>query len=319
MTERELLTFATGALTLCVLLIGCCPFGATATAPSTPAGSDLVNDGDTYGDQEPVEEAIPEGGDAASGATEAATDPTPTGATPEGETPEDGEAEQPAEEPVATPDAEQTPDADAVDPAAAADTSVTEASAEEEEEAAAAAAAAAEARRRRRGRVVGQVTGSGRFNSGTIVYVEGVRGRPSRRTVTMDQRNHRFVPSILPIVRGTTVRFLNSDNEAHNVFSPDNEGYDLGNWVGGETRSRRFDRSGVYTQLCRLHPSMIGYIVVLDNPHFARVRGGRFTLNLPPGRYRLAAWHPRGRGGPVSVTVRGGEETSVEIPMSRGR
>lgn len=165
-------------------------------------------------------------------------------------------------------------------------------------------AARRERRQRRRrpepGVVSGQLSGSRRYTANALVYVAGGGGRSSR-TVTMDQRNHTFVPTVLPIVRGTTVRFVNSDNEDHNVFSPDNEGYDLGNWGGGEARSRTFARAGVYTQLCHLHPSMIGYVVVLENRHFTRVRGGSFDLRLPPGDHVLKAWSPRGPGWPKAL------------------
>lgn len=172
------------------------------------------------------------------------------------------------------------------------------------------------------GTIVGRVTArraSGRANA--IVYIEQMAGaRRSSRRVQIDQREMRFVPQVLPIVRGTTVRFLNNDATEHNVYSPDGERYDLGTWVQGETREHVFDTLGVYTQLCRLHPTMIGYVVVLQNRFFARTRrDGSFRIaNVPAGTYQLRAWQERGEGGPTAVTVTDGE-VSVEIPLGRRR
>ena len=68
------------------------------------------------------------------------------------------------------------------------------------------------------------------------------------------------MPHVLPVVAGTTVKFLNSDPTPHNVFSPDNEKYNLGTWPQGQTKDYVFNKCTkfpcVYTQLCRVHPEM---------------------------------------------------------------
>ncbi len=127
-----------------------------------------------------------------------------------------------------------------------------------------------------------------------LVYVVKAPGHftPPTRHRVMDQRHMHFVPKVLPVVRGTTVDFLNSDDMVHNVFSPDHEGYNLGNWPPGQRRSYTFTKLGVYTQLCSLHPTMEAYVVVLQNPYFTLTDDhGRFRLpELPDGRYQLAVW-----------------------------
>ncbi len=173
------------------------------------------------------------------------------------------------------------------------------------------------------GQIVGELSGSRRLQRNAVVYIENMPGtqRPANRPIEMDQRDHEFRPRVLPVVRGTTVRFLKNDNEAHNVFSPDQEGYDLGNWTGGQHRDHEFNQLGVYTQLCRLHPSMIGYVVVLQNRYFDMTNSrGRFRIQrVPPGTYQLNVWQERGRGGPVEVNVTSGGTTEVQIPMRSGR
>ena len=172
------------------------------------------------------------------------------------------------------------------------------------------------------GDIAGKLTGNKKYFRDAIVYIEKAPGqhKAPAKPVEMDQRNHKFVPAVLPVVRGTTVSFLNNDHEAHNVFSPDNEKYDLGNWTAGESRNYTFKQLGVYTQLCKLHPSMIGYVVVLQNPHFAQVDSsdGSFRIrDVPPGKYQVKAWQARGEGGPVEVVVEADDKAQIDIPIAR--
>ena len=176
------------------------------------------------------------------------------------------------------------------------------------------------------GEISGKLTGNKKYFRDAIVYVVKAPGqhKAPAKPVEMDQVNHKFIPGVLPVVRGATVRFLNADNEAHNVFSPDNEKYDLGNWTKGEHRDYTFKKEGVYTQLCKLHPSMIGYVVVLQNPYFAQVdkSDGSFRIrNVPAGKYQVKAWQARGEGGPVEFVVEAAakveEKAQTDIPIAR--
>ncbi len=154
-----------------------------------------------------------------------------------------------------------------------------------------------------------------------VVYLEGITTPPPRRPAHMDQVNQQFTPRVLPVVRGQTVVFKNSDNTGHNVYTPDGERYDLGTWPKGQTRSYTFRRLGVYTQLCKLHPQMIAYVVVLPNRYFAVTdENGNFTIRgVPPGTYTLRVWHERRGAEPIQVQVRDGQPTRVEIPLTRRR
>lgn len=127
-----------------------------------------------------------------------------------------------------------------------------------------------------------------------VVYVETATGTfvaPSVHPV-MDQKGMRFNPRVLPIVVGTTVDFLNSDSVQHNVFSPDQEGYNLGTWLRDTKKSYTFTHVGTYTQLCSVHPDMEAYIVVLQNPYFAVTDAeGHFKVaSMPIGHYTLKVW-----------------------------
>jgi plastocyanin len=124
-----------------------------------------------------------------------------------------------------------------------------------------------------------------------VVFVETAPGTfpaPSAHA-HMDQKGMTFIPYLLPILAGTTVDFLNSDTVNHNVFSPDNDGYNLGTWPKGEIRPYTFKKVGTYTQLCSIHPEMEAFVLVLQNPFFAVAdKDGSFKIEgVPDGHYVL--------------------------------
>jgi plastocyanin len=161
-------------------------------------------------------------------------------------------------------------------------------------------------------------------NADAVVYVQQAPGTfPPGKTVVLDQKKMQFIPHVLPVVAGTTVKFLNSDPTPHNVFSPDNEKYNLGTWPQGQSKDYAFTKCAkapcVYTQLCRVHPEMEGFIVVLQNPFFAVTnKEGHYEIeNVPPGGYTLAVWHAKAKAQPKPVTVEAGKPASVDFTLGR--
>lgn len=175
------------------------------------------------------------------------------------------------------------------------------------------------------GSITGTVKVTGLASSAdVVVYVQQAPGTfPPGPPADMDQRKMQFIPHVLPIVAGTTVKFLNSDPTPHNVFSPDNEKYNLGTWPQGQTKDYAFSKCAktpcVYTQLCRVHPEMEGFIVVLQNPYFAvSNKDGRYQIeNVPPGSYSLAVWHAKAKAQPKPVTAEAGKPAVVDFVLAR--
>ncbi len=171
------------------------------------------------------------------------------------------------------------------------------------------------------GTVSGKITAKGLRSSAWIVVslqAAGLKVVPPTEPIKMDQKKMEFMPHVLPVVTGTTVRFLNSDAVAHNVFSPEGK-YNLGTWPMGQHRDQAFDKTGAYTQLCRVHPEMEAFVVVLDTPYFATTdRSGEFEIkDVPPGTYQLVTWSEKLKSAEQEVTVEAGKATSVELTMSR--
>ncbi len=153
----------------------------------------------------------------------------------------------------------------------------------------------------------------------TVVYVKDAQGSFPKRTEKMDQKGMKFIPHILTVTKGDTVDFLNHDNVAHNVYSPDNEGYNLGTFKQNETRSHTFDKTGAYSQLCSIHPEMLGYIFVGQNPYAAPVDAkGHYTIkDVPAGTYQLEVWNAKLKAPAQPVTVAAGQSVTKDFALKR--
>jgi plastocyanin len=157
--------------------------------------------------------------------------------------------------------------------------------------------------------------------AGVVVHLDNVPGtfRPPARPAALDQKGMAFVPHVLAVQKGATVVFKNSDAVRHNIFTPDGDKYNLGTWGQGETKTHSFTTSGVFHQLCNVHPEMSGFIVVLDNPYFAVTEvDGKFTIaDVPPGSYTLKTWSEKGPEVTKQVTVTAGGTTTLKLEIGR--
>lgn len=168
------------------------------------------------------------------------------------------------------------------------------------------------------GKISGTVSAEvAKHRANAIVYVKDAGEGSSKATVPMDQRGLLFVPRVLPIQKGTTIEFKNSDPVGHNVFTPDGDKYDLGTWPKGQTRKYTYKKPGVYRQLCKVHDDMIAFVVVLDTKYFAvSSKSGAFKLPpLPPGKYKLGVWHEKLGAEEVTVEVVAGKTSDVKIAL----
>jgi plastocyanin len=164
-----------------------------------------------------------------------------------------------------------------------------------------------------------------RDNRDVVVYIESTTdtafAAPKENPV-MDQKNLTFVPHVLPVVKGTTVDFLNSDDVLHNVFTPDKcaEKMNLGTWPKGEKRSFTFKEIGCQSVvLCNVHPEMEAWIVTLQNPYFAKTaKDGAYEIEyVPAGKYRLAVWHEKLKAPSVEVEIPDSGAVEVNFTLTK--
>lgn len=138
-----------------------------------------------------------------------------------------------------------------------------------------------------------------------VVYAEPLDSTVPRRPreVSLAQRNKTFIPHVVAAPVGSTVQFPNHDTIFHNVFSlSPPEPFDLGLYRSGASRARSFTQAGTYRVFCNIHPEMTALVVIVPTP-YVTIAGtdGRYTLDLPPGRFRVTALSER--TVPVSVEV----------------
>jgi plastocyanin len=171
------------------------------------------------------------------------------------------------------------------------------------------------------GKITGKVSATpAKYLADTVVYLKEVKGTFTKKTVTMDQKGMKFTPRLLTITAGDSVTYTNHDDVDHNVMSPDNGGYTLGAIKGGASGTHDFPKAGIFTQLCNIHPEMLAYIFVGQNPYSAAVdANGAFTLSdVPPGTYELAVWNPKLKTADQKVTVpAAGGEVQVNLEIKR--
>jgi plastocyanin len=165
-----------------------------------------------------------------------------------------------------------------------------------------------------RANVTGTVTTTPTWAAASgVVYLEDAPVEPTAKmSATIDNSKMTFAPFVAVIPVGGKIVFHNSDPFPHNVFSPDNEKFNIGSIAqnGGAT-ARVFKKPGNYTLLCNLHPGMLGYVVVAPSSYYAKVDGkGHYTIkDVPAGTYKVTAWAPRQQPVTESASVQAAEVT----------
>lgn len=127
------------------------------------------------------------------------------------------------------------------------------------------------------------------------VYVKGTRATaPAGATANMAQKGRAFQPTLLVVQTGTPVLFPNFDTVRHHVYSfSATRKFEIKLYAGTPAAPVVFDKVGTATLGCNIHDQMLGYIHVVDTPHFS-VTGsdGQVNLDLPAGEHRVQIWWP---------------------------
>jgi plastocyanin len=156
-----------------------------------------------------------------------------------------------------------------------------------------------------------------------VVWVEGPqppRARSKDATVTM--KSKAFLPRVTVVGVGASVEFPNQDAIFHNVFSVSGDNrFDLQLYKKPKTASKVFEHPGVVRIYCNIHPQMSGFVLVRDNPYWAKVaQDGSYTIpDVPAGTWVLKAWHERAGESAQTVQVKdgGAVETSFTLDASK--
>lgn len=160
-----------------------------------------------------------------------------------------------------------------------------------------------------------------------VVMLEATGARPPVKpmpAVEVSQSQRQFNPRITVVTVGTAVNFPNFDTVRHHVysFSPIKT-FELKLYAGVPSKPVVFDKPGAAVLGCNIHDRMAAWVVVVDTPYHARTdERGRVQLEgVPPGSYRLRAWHagvPAGKEpAPVTLNVASGDaRASLSLPAA---
>ena len=110
-----------------------------------------------------------------------------------------------------------------------------------------------------RGIVKGTITIGGKPATDAVVSIEGLSKEQAKEQAsfvkakkqTINQKNLKFIPTVIAIMTGATVDFPNNDKSWHNVYSKGGANdFDLGLYAPGKTRSKQFDRRFSHSVQC---------------------------------------------------------------------
>lgn len=170
-----------------------------------------------------------------------------------------------------------------------------------------------------------QANGDGLLN--TVVYLEDVAaGKPFRaasKKITINQLGCRFIPHLSVITNGGEVEVINSDTILHNIHTYEMIGstnfssFSVSQPQRGDivTKKVELKRSVGMRMMCDAHDFMRGFIFVARNPYYAIVDsdGEFFIEDVPPGTYKIKAWHGTLGEKEASVSIQPNGVVGVEI------
>jgi plastocyanin len=118
----------------------------------------------------------------------------------------------------------------------------------------------------------------------------------TQQNAIIDQKHNEFVPDLLVVRTNTMIRFPNSDDVRHHVysFSPAKK-FELRLYHGKTAEPILFDKPGKVVLGCNIHDSMKAHIYVLDTDYYqvSNNTGKVEFSNIPTGNYQLQIFHPQ--------------------------
>lgn len=142
------------------------------------------------------------------------------------------------------------------------------------------------------------VLGPGRGIRYAVITLEGIaKGKAVEKEAVheLDNVRCRFVPHVQAASVGQFLLLKNTDpilHTAHAYFHDGQPHFNVGLYPGRVSR-KPLVTSGIVKILCEVHPWMTAFVVITEHPYHAvtDVYGQYLINDIPPGRYRLKAWH----------------------------
>ena len=165
------------------------------------------------------------------------------------------------------------------------------------------------------------LTLSGTRIGGAVVWLTDIRSGkafPLEQRFELANANCTLDPYVQAMSTNGTLNVSNDDRALHtnrliNVGTGEIIGVAPFNDDGEVVPLDRFKEPAQVEVVSDRHPWTHAWIAVLDHPYFAETAAnGTFAIaGIPPGRYRLRAWHPAVGFSDDSVSVLAGQQVSI--------
>lgn len=156
-----------------------------------------------------------------------------------------------------------------------------------------------------------------------VVMIEGIdKGKPlPKQSAVVNNNKCAFDPKVVIGFSGDELEIKNSDPILHNthLYQDGKTLYNVALPDKDDVINRPMKRAGLIDVKCNTHKWMSGYIYVSEHPYIA-VTGadGSFALtDVPPGRYKLKAWHAALGEITKEVEVAAGKSTEVNFEFKK--
>jgi hypothetical protein len=159
---------------------------------------------------------------------------------------------------------------------------------------------------------------------GVVVWIDGIRSGkplPPERRFEIVNEHCLIAPELQAAIAGGTLNVQNLDAVEHRTRITRRATGELlatiretdeGQVVPNE---HVLTKAGVLELTCAAHPWTHAWIAVFDHPYFALTgTDGSFVIDsVPPGRYKIHAWHPRLGAMEESLTIEAGKATTLTL------
>ena len=159
---------------------------------------------------------------------------------------------------------------------------------------------------------------------GVVVWIDGIRSGkplPLERRFEIANEHCLITPELQAAIAGGTLNVQNLDAVEHRTRITRRASGELlatiretdeGQVVPNE---HVLTKAGVLEVTCAAHPWTHAWIAVFDHPYFALTgTDGSFVIDsVPPGRYRVHAWHPRLGAMEESLTIEAGKAATLTL------
>lgn len=153
-----------------------------------------------------------------------------------------------------------------------------------------------------------------------VVFVkEGADGEyeTPEAAAKLDQNCCVYIPHVQTLMTDQPLTITNSDSTLHNIHSlpTKQREFNKAQTKKGDSDTVTFKRPEFIKVKCDVHPWMNAYLAVFDHPFSAVTnKNGSATIDLPPGKYTIGAWHEEtDELATQAVTIEAGKATEIKV------